>query len=423
MSRGLHLPALFWFVGCATIFGGGGCSTTVDSLGYNDVGHAGRAATPLRPLTPITCPNALRDVLGKSDAEISAKLAGTFNQLFHGNSDQTIYYAADTAGQAYIKDILHGDVRTEGIGWGMIIAVELNKRTEFDALWAYAKNKLEYTTGDAKAGYFLSSCDTSSTTTEPCIDTFGHEQFVMALIFAHDRWGSTGAIDYSTDAQNLLHVMRFKEDDNGGVVGGVTNSFDATTLLAFDVPVSAATNTRTAVEMPAYYELWGAATGDSFWTQAAAAGRSFWKAAANTTTGMMPLRANLADAKPVSGSDTFVPDVYRALLNLVLDRIWIGSDPWDVDEANRLLQFFNGQGMDSYGSSFSLDGTSVTNTWHDPSLVAVNGAIASIATMDQRQAFIDATWNLQLATGTPRYYSGILTLLSLLTLSGQYCIR
>jgi oligosaccharide reducing-end xylanase len=361
-------------------------------------------------------------VLGKSDSEISAKLEATFAQLFHGDADHTIYYPEGT-GQAYIKDILHGDVRTEGIGYGMIITVELNKRTEFDALWTYAKNKLKYTTG-ANTGYFLSSCDTSTTTTTPCIDPFGHEQFAMALIFAHDRWKSTtGAINYAADAQELLHVMRYKEEDNGGIVGGVTNTFDSVTMLAYDMPNTlAATYTRPSVEMPGYYELWAEATGDSFWTQAAASARAYWKKAANPNTGLMPLRATLADATPVSGSDTFVAEGYRTHLSLVLDRIWTGSDPWEVDEANRLLSFFYSQGIDTYASSYTLDGTTALDTLHDAPLVAVNGATAVIATMDQRAAFIEATWNLELVIYVPRYYSGLLHLLSLLVLSGQYCV-
>jgi oligosaccharide reducing-end xylanase len=413
MSRGSRLTCL---LSVALLCG---CGTTVDSLGYNDVSQPGE--TSLRPLTPRgPYPNAFRDVLGKSDAEIQAKLEATFAQLFHGDADHTIYYPEGT-GQAYIKDILHGDIRTEGIGYGMIIAVELNKRTEFDALWTYAKNKLEYTTG-ANSGYFLSSCDTSSTTTTPCIDPFGHEQFVMALIFAHDRWKSnTGAVNYAADAQDLLHVMRFKEDDNGGIVGGVTNSFDDATMLAYDVPSeSAATYTRPSVEMPNYYELWAEATGDAFWTQAAATARAFWKKAANTTTGLMPLRATLADATPFSGSENFVAECYRTHLSLVLDRIWFGSDPWEVDEANKLLTFFYGKGFDTYYSSYTLDGATALDTYHDQPLIAVNGATAVIATMDQRAAFIAATWDLPAAIHVARYYSGLMHLLSLLILSGQY---
>lgn len=35
----------------------------------------------------------------------------------------------------YIEDILNNDVRTEGMSYGMMIAVQLDKKTEFDRLW------------------------------------------------------------------------------------------------------------------------------------------------------------------------------------------------------------------------------------------------------------------------------------------------
>ena len=51
---------------------------------------------------------------------------------------------------------------------------------------------------------------------------------VTALIFAHDRWGSTaGRVDYEAGAVDLLTVMRHKEDENGGIVDGVTDTFDS----------------------------------------------------------------------------------------------------------------------------------------------------------------------------------------------------
>jgi oligosaccharide reducing-end xylanase len=390
----------------------GGCGSTVDSLGYN-----GPSGIMLHSLTgPASYPNPFHD-LGKSDADITAKINAAFNQLFHGDaSTQAIYFPVDT-NQAQIQDILHGDTRTEGMGYGMIVAVELNKQDEFDRLWRYAKASLEFTSGPKK-GYFRSSCDTESGTAA-CTDPFGMEQFVMALLFARDRWGTVADIDYGADAVALLDVMRHIEDRNGGVVDGVINVFDASTALAVDVPdVTAAGQTRPSIEMPGYYELWAQATGDPFWTRAAANARAQWKRTANPTTGLTPVRATF-DGDPVAGFDTFQPESYRAQIHMVLDQIWFGREPWEVAEANTLLGFFSGQGIDAYGTSYTLTG-SVLNNAHDPSLVAVNGLTATITTNTDRLSYVDRVWNLATPTGLPRYYSGILDLLALLVLSGQF---
>jgi oligosaccharide reducing-end xylanase len=403
------------------------CRTTVDSLGSDPADALGPDAG-LAPLVgPATYPNAFRDVLGKSDADIASKLDGAFNQLFHGDpSTQAIYFPVGED-KAYIQDILHGDVRTEGIGYGMIIAVELNKETEFDALWTFAKSNLELTSGPNQ-GYFDSFCDaTDDGTPMPCIDPFGHEEFVMALLLANDRWGNAGSVDYGADAQALLTVMLHKQDQNGGVVSGVTNMFDAASALAFDMPnTSAATYTRPAVEMPAYYQLWGQATGNAFWGAAALSGRSYFELVVNSTTGntatgLMPIRAYFTGA-PVAGWDTFDQEGYRTQLNLALDQIWTTGTPWELSEDNRLLAFFSSQGTDTYCGAYSLDGTMCLDTTHEAPLVAMNGVTALVSTNADRATYINAVWNMATPSGTSRYYAGILDLLSLLMLSGEYRI-
>jgi oligosaccharide reducing-end xylanase len=171
--------------------------------------------------------------------------------------------------------------------------------------------------------------------------------------------------------------------------------------------------------MPAYYELWAQATGDSFWTEAAESARAYWKLAAHPTTGLMPVRAHF-DGTPVAEWDTFAPEAYRTHLNMALDQIWFDSDAWLVEESERLLGFFTAEGIADYGKEYTLDGATVVNAAHDVALVAANGTTALIATTDDRLAFIQAVWDIEPPTGPGRYYSGVLYLLALLTLSGEY---
>jgi len=397
------------------------CKTTLHSIGCGENGYTLDDGTALAPLlAPVVYPNAFRDVLGKSDVDIAAKIAATFDQLFHGDpSSEAIYFTTGTD-QAYILDVFHDDVRSEGVGLGMMIAVELGKRDEFDRLWRYAKAS-QYASGPSQ-GYFPSFCDKGSTVVA-CDDPFGLQQIATALLLARGRWkDAPGTIDYGQEARNLLDIIRYKQDYNCGIVDGVTGTFDPNSKLVYDLPnVDSANTSRPSIAMPAYYELWRQATGDAFWSEAATAGRNYWKASANATTGLLPSRATFAGT-PVPGSDTFVPDNYRTLISMVLDHIWTGSQPWAVDESNRLLQFFAGQGIDTYAGGFSLDGSTVVDSNHQNSLVAANGALALIATVDQRTQFINAMWNLVPSTGKPRYYSGIMIMLAQLILSGQMVV-
>ena len=390
------------------------CGKTVDSVGSD--------AVRLNKVTgPATYPNPFKD-LSKPDAEVAAKIADTFQKLFYGDPNLQAIYVPTGTDQAYIQDTLHGDIRTEGIGLAMMICIQLDKRAEFDRLWTYADTQMKQTE-PPRRGYFESSCDTLTATTMPCDDPYGEQQMVTALIFAHHRWGSTsGPVDYEAGALALLDVMRHKEDENGGIVAGITNTFDSTTALPYHLPVQASPVVgRPSIVMPAYYDLWAEATGDPFWTRAAVAARAYWQKSAHGTTGLMPVRATF-EGVPDAYWDMFDSEAYRAHVNMALDWAWAKGekDAWEVTEANKLLAFFTGKGVLTYGSAYSIDGTEVIDSQRDFALIAVNGTIAMVATNAGKDAYVNAVWDMSTQTGLARYYSGILYLTALLILSGQY---
>ena len=53
-----------------------------------------------------------------------------------------IFYNGPGTGEAYVEDIADNDVRSEGMSYGMMIALQLNHQTEFDALWTFVKNHM-----------------------------------------------------------------------------------------------------------------------------------------------------------------------------------------------------------------------------------------------------------------------------------------
>src|SRR6476659_810847 len=166
--------------------------------------------------------------------------------------------------------------------------------------------------------------------------------------------------------------MRTKEEENGGVVDDVTNMFASDVLLVREVPeASAGDVTRPSNVMPAYYELWAQATGDAYWSAAAAKGRAFLQSAAHPSTGLYPRRSDFEGAG-IEGSAEFEPEGYRTELNVALDYLWFDR-AWAVLESDRLLDFFVSQGIDTYGTSYTLAGAPLT-TDRETSLVFANGA-------------------------------------------------
>ena len=114
------------------------CASTTDSVGYDGVKQLDKIKGP------DVYPNPFNTWIGKSQADIDAKITATWNQLFYGDPvNQAIYFPIGTD-QAEIRDTFHDDIRTEGFGYAMMIAVQLDKRAEFDRMWMYVKSMLSY---------------------------------------------------------------------------------------------------------------------------------------------------------------------------------------------------------------------------------------------------------------------------------------
>ena len=75
---------------------------------------------------------------GHSKREVQARVDAAYKQLFHGDPQtQAIAFAAGSNANGplmYVTDWANHDVRTEGMSYGMMITVQLDKKAEFDAL-------------------------------------------------------------------------------------------------------------------------------------------------------------------------------------------------------------------------------------------------------------------------------------------------
>jgi oligosaccharide reducing-end xylanase len=96
---------------------------------------------------------------GHPQQEIDQKINAAFRQLFHGDSaTQKIYFPIapnENGPAAYILDVNNNDIRSEGMSYGMMIAVQLDKKPEFDAIWNYAMSKMYINdTAHPSEGYF-----------------------------------------------------------------------------------------------------------------------------------------------------------------------------------------------------------------------------------------------------------------------------
>ena len=399
--------------------------------------------TPQPPSVGAYASGEYRNLLSEwnpelTQAQIQAKLNAAWTHFFTGNdSNARLYYAAGSNANgplAQIRDVANNDVRTEGISYGMMIAVQMNKQAEFDALWNWAYSKMRHGSGPA-LGYFSWHTDFSGMSLDPNPAPDGEEYLAMALFFASGRWGDkAGIYDYRAQADAILNVMLHKEDMNGGVIGGVTNMFGSQNQVVFvpDSKCQCNTFTDPSYHVPAFYELFGQwasgytdqAADRQRWESIAAASRDvLFGKAVSSVTGLSPDYTEFDGTPKAFGGnhDVYAYDAWRVGMNWGMDDAWFARQPQEKIWADRLQAFMDSEGVDFFSNVYTLDGKP-QDTYHDTGHIAMLASAGLAATDARAYTFVEALWNAPLPSGQYRYYSGLLYMLGLLNVSGQYRI-
>jgi oligosaccharide reducing-end xylanase len=383
----------------------------------------GLAAKPVGAFETNQYRNLFNEYLGKSDEEVQAKIDAAWEQLFYGSDDfERVYYPVGEE-VAYVQDIGNSDVRSEGMSYGMMIAVQLDKKEEFDRIWKWTKTYMYQEDGPYQ-GYFAWHCTPKGEQLDANPASDGEEWFAMALLFASARWGNgEGIFDYRAQAQEILDVMLHKEDTKSDLA---TNMFNLEHKQVVFVPrLGPVSNfTDPSYHLPAYYELWArwAERDNEFWVEAAQVSREHFKNAAHPKTGLMPDYANF-DGTPYGSDDhkDFRFDAWRTLSNVAVDYAWFAADPWQVKQSNRVLKFLASQEMDSYPNQYALDGEPLSSD-HSTGLVSMAAVAALAADRKTGEPFVQALWDTQVPSGKWRYYDGLLYILGMLHVSGNFKI-
>ena len=372
--------------------------------------------------------------LGYKQKDIDKKLKSVFESVFYG-PDKVYFEVGDS--MAYISDIKNHDVRTEGMSYGLMIAVQFDRKDIFDRLWRWSKKYMQHQEGLLK-GYFAWSCQTDGTRNAQGPASDGELYYVTSLIFASNRWGNSTGINYLAEAQNILNCSMQKIGMER--VAPLINLEHQ--LITFTPDPFGGRFTDPSYHIPAFYEVWARWAEDGrseFWRVCARKSREYLHKSIHPVTGLNPDYNNydgtLLGSKRVIG-DAFRFDSWRVPMNIALDYSWACADrKWQQEYGNKIQNFFYSQGIDSFVDQYNVDGTTVTELLgaggykklrHSLGLVATTAAVSLVCTHDKSREFVDRLWN---AKHVPyddgyfdAYYDGLLRLFAFMHLSGNYQI-
>lgn len=373
---------------------------------------------------------------GYKQADIDAKLTKAYNDVFE-SPDRVYFEVGDS--MAYVSDLKNNDCRTEGLSYGMMVAVQLNKKDVFDRLWRWTKKYMQHQ-GGARDAYFAWSVNNKTfKQNSPGSASDGELYFVTDLLFASNRWGNNSGINYYAEARRILDAMWSK---NG--TEGIMNVLNTEHKQITFVPDKGGYNwTDPSYHLPAFFEVWAEYAKDGheqFYRDCADTSRVFLHRACNRPTG---LNSDYADFSGAPRNfwriqPAFRYDSWRVPMNIAMDYSWYGKDiKWQQDCGKRIQNFLFCRGIDTFEDQFMLDGSlpkeeeilgagGYKKLRHSLGLVATSGAASLMGTQAKSWKFVDAVWTAKLEPYEDGYFDpyfdGLLYLFSVMHLSGNYRI-
>ena len=355
--------------------------------------------------------------IGKTEREIDCKLEAAFCAIFEDETER--FYFESGADAGYLLDTGNVDARTEGMSYGMMMAVQMDRKDLFDRLWRFSVRYMLLTEGPHR-GYFAWSVKPDGTHNAEGPAPDGEEYFAMALLFASARWGDGAPpLDYAAQARAILrHCVHQPE-----LVPGGRAMWDGDNHLIRFIPE--ADFSDPSYHLPHFYELFarGCDPEDAgFWREAAAASRRYLAETCDPKTGLAAEYAEYdGTTRLMFGKKmAFFSDAYRVAMNIGLDAAWNGPIPALSVAVDRLQATLDARpGLMEVACQ--LDGTPEgTPVMHPLGLLATTAAGSLAATAERRWEWVKRLWEAEPRKGVRRYYDNCLYFFSLLMAAGRY---
>ncbi|MBN2441467.1 MAG: hypothetical protein JXJ04_08970 [Spirochaetales bacterium] len=312
---------------------------------------------------------------------------------------------------------------SEGIGYGMILAVYMDDRNLFDNLWKYEQLFLN---NNGLMNWEIHPDGNSVIGTGAATD--GDEDMAWALVMAHRKWGGSGTLNdtylhFAVDLINRIYQYEFihsGEHKNMLLPGDSWGTPDITNISYF---------------APAYYRVFGQVTGKvDEWnaiidTNYIVLNNSLNAANGNENNGLVPAWSNFAGmpVEAYSGAPLhFQNDSTRTPFRIGQDYCYNG-DPRAKAYLSKITSFYRSVGISNIVDGYNLDGTPHPDFSRNGGRPASFIGPAGVGGMSDpvNQAFIDEAYaavaTLSLDAGTI-YYQKSWTALSLLMMTGGFVV-
>jgi endo-1,4-beta-D-glucanase Y len=454
-------------IGGTTGTGGAGASTGSAGTGGQSSGTAGsgvggQITTPPSATAKFPFPQNRRDTkclyptladyhdVQKAYDKWKADLISTSGVGSSCTNCARVTRPADTNGSNGLQT---NSTVSEGIGYGMIIAVYMNDQTLFDQLWRYEQAHTATAssggfpatmTATSLMNWYIASDGTTATMTNGGQNGAGaatdaDEDMAWALVMADKQWGGKGSLGdtYANFAKKLLgDVLKYEIDQTNNVVknGSGWGGVNCLNISYF---------------APSHYRVFASYAGDSHWTSVVDKSYSIIAASLNTTNGnqnngLVPAFSTSTGANDQCGTagasnqkHTYQYDSCRTPFRIGIDAC-LNDQSSAASYVAKTTSFFAPKAVAGIVDGYNLDGSENPQFSKSPpaTTVSYNGLSASFigpagvgAMYPQSgkdyKAFVDDVYAHLIDLQHPmwvggQYYDESWTMLALLMMTGNY---
>jgi endo-1,4-beta-D-glucanase Y len=317
-------------------------------------------------------------------------------------------------------DLEKNSTVSEGIAYGMLIAVYMNDQKLFDGLWKYEQQFLDQ---HGLMHWYIKADGSGAAGTGGATDA--DEDMAFALLMADKQWGGQGTLDktYLDFAKGQLsNIWNNEIIDSKGVKPGTWGDWSTLNISYF---------------APSYYKTFAAVDSAHAWTQVATTSydvidSTLNAANKNQDNGLVPgwvscgttscsPNPNAWGDKPGQSPTTYQYDSCRTPFRVGLDYCW-NANSRAKSYVTKTSNFFSGIGASKIVDGYKIDGTPQAAS-SGKSAAFIGTAAVGAMSSSSYQSFVNEAYasvaTLQDLTGGT-YYEDSWTVLSLLALTGNF---
>jgi endo-1,4-beta-D-glucanase Y len=340
-------------------------------------------------------------------------------------------FVTPCGGNCVLRPENDNDVVSEGIGYGMLIAVMVGDKTLFDALWSYeqshkaAGNLMTWCLGSVKSGSGTACSQSGGSATD------ADEDMAFALIEAYAQWGTAS---YQTNAKAVISDIWSHDIDTTSMLPTGGSNYGNTSSKV----------TNPSYFAPAYYRIFGSSAWDSGHAWSTVATNCYTAIAkVATSSGLLPAWCsnNCASAASNGGADDmdYQYDAHRVPWRLGIDACWNKSSvpASGMTFLTNNSNFFEniakaptaagggvGRIQDIYTTGGNVNGDAEPNSMSCVGTAGVGAMAVGNATFEQTayQFILDASYTPDPTTRKEAYtyFNATVGLLTALTMSGNF---